>query len=144
MLPPGILVAIASRLQHEDRSVREAAIRALGRQSALLVEMVTAIAARLEDEDEHVRWAARHILRLHTTLYYSLLCGPSAHLLYRSTLRQSFGEQQSWCVDDHHFYVSTPEQTTDTPTHRQKINIGAVISEVQPPNISGLLATIGG
>ncbi|KAH7010614.1 uncharacterized protein B0I36DRAFT_300306 [Microdochium trichocladiopsis] len=171
-LPTETVTAIVARLENEDWGVRHTAIKALHAQSALPAETVAAIAARLEDEDKDVRWAAiqalqalsalpaetataiaarledwgmgravSDILRLHTTLYYTLLRGSYAHLLYRTALRESFEEQQSWYIDGSHFYVSTPEQITESPIHPPRINIGAMFGEVKAPNMSHLLAS---
>jgi HEAT repeat protein len=56
--PCEILQAVAGRLKHKDWQVRQAAVKALGRQAALPREILQAVASRLEDKNKHVREAA--------------------------------------------------------------------------------------
>ncbi|KXJ84913.1 hypothetical protein Micbo1qcDRAFT_154579 [Microdochium bolleyi] len=137
-----VAVSTLGAQSDEDRHVRWAAIEALGAQSVLPTETVTAIAARLEHEDEYVQRTASRLLRSHATHYYGLVSGPSAHFLYRSVLRESFHEQQSWYVIDKYFHVSSGEQTTNTGIHQESIDFKVMISKVQPPNMPDLLASL--
>ncbi|KAH0565281.1 hypothetical protein GP486_001331, partial [Trichoglossum hirsutum] len=68
-----VLVVVAARLEHEDRGVRRAAVKALCSQSSLSEDVLKAIIARLEDRDDGVREAAVNALGSRSSLSSEIL-----------------------------------------------------------------------
>ncbi|KAH6999382.1 hypothetical protein EDB80DRAFT_650193 [Ilyonectria destructans] len=75
-----VLIAVAARLEDEDKHVRGGAIYALGGPSELSEEILTAVAARLEDENWKVREAAVHTLGTRSDLSEEILTAVAARL----------------------------------------------------------------
>jgi hypothetical protein len=109
-------------------------LSSLVRRTILPPSILAAVATQLEHQDRGVRGAAGHTLRLHRMFYYNLLAALNAGSLNRARPDRASRNSRigTWMIN---FCVSIPEQIMDTPIHGQKIDVRAMISEVQPPNM---------